>query len=149
MTELSTIYQDAQAAGAQIFPYSIGFTDAATIESEGQYGIFLDFEQFGCMGDFFWALIHEVSHCATGCTHRVSSPYDLVARHEYKANRRAIETYLPAAALQKAMQAGYTEPWQLAEYFTLPEEAIRMALEYWTLRRGLDLNTEPNNEVCV
>ena len=142
MTELSAIYQDAQAAGAQIFPYAIGFADAATIELDGEYGIFLDFEKFGCMADFFWALIHEVSHCATGCTHRVSSPYDLVARHEYKANRRAIETYLPAEAIRQALRAGCTEPWQLAEYFGLPESAVRLALEYWTQRRGVDLSAD-------
>lgn len=141
MIELSTIYQDAQEAQAQIFPYSIGFADAATIELDGQYGIFLDFDRFPTMADFFWALIHEVSHCATGCTHKVSSQYDLVAKHEYKANRRAIETYLPLDRLRAALRAGYTEPWQLAEYFGLPEEAIRLALHYWTDCRGFDLNT--------
>ena len=140
MVELSAIYQDAQAAGAQIYPYNIGFADAATIELNGQYGIFLDFDRFSTKSDFFWALIHEVSHCATGCTHRVSSEYDLVARHEYKANRRAIETYLPLDALRGAMRAGYTEPWQLAEYFGLPEAAVRLAVQYWTECRGADLN---------
>ena len=139
MIELATIYRDAQAVQAQIIPYRIGFTDAATIELGGEYGIFLDFEQFESIGDFAWALIHEVSHCATGCTHRVSSPYDLVAKHEYKANRRAIETYLPADRLRQAIRAGYTEPWQLAEYFGLPQTAVQMALEYWTQRREVDL----------
>ena len=139
MTELSTIYRDAQAVQAQIIPYPIGFADAATIELGGEYGIFLDFERFGSLGDFMWALIHEVSHCATGCTHRVSSPYDLVAKHEYKANRRAIETYLPAEQLRQAIRRGYTEPWQLAVFFGLPQSAVQMALEYWTARRGVDL----------
>ncbi len=142
MVQLSTIYRDAQAAQAQIFPYSIGFTDAATIEVDGEYGIFLDFDRFGSMSEFYWALIHEISHCATGCTHAVSSPYDLVCKHEYKANRRAIETYLPAKTLRAAIAAGYTEPWQLAEYFGLPERAVRLALEYWTKRRDVPLTSE-------
>ena len=142
MVQLSTIYRDAQTMQAQIYPYCIGFADAATIEVDGEYGIFLDFDRFASMGEFYWALIHEVSHCATGCTHAVSSPFDLIAKHEYKANRRAIETYLPAEQLRAAIAAGYTEPWQLAEHFSLPERAVRMALEYWTTRRGVPLTSE-------
>lgn len=108
--ELSALYNDAQELDARIYPYNIGFASAATIEVGGRYGIFVDFDQLGDLREFKAALAHELGHCATGCTHRVSSPYDLVCRHEYKANRWAIQRYLPFEALQRAMNAGYTEP---------------------------------------
>ena len=137
MVSLATIYQDARRLGVALIPYSIGFADAATLEMDGRYGIFLDFDQFETIADYAAALAHEVGHCATGCTHRVSSPYDLVCRHEYKADRWAIQRYLPFEELQKAVAAGCTEPWQLAEYFQLPEDAVRRALTYYLRVRGL------------
>ena len=132
--ELSALYRDAQDLDARIYPYNIGFAGAATIETAGRYGIFVDFDRLGSLQEFKAALAHELGHCATGCTHRVSSPYDLVCRHEYKANRWAIQRYLPFEELQRAMSAGYTEPWQLAEYFQLPEAAVRRALNCITVR---------------
>ena len=138
--ELAQLYSDAQALDTRIFPYSIGFADAATIEQGGQYGIFLDFERLGSLREVKAALAHELGHCATGCTHRVSSPYDLICRHEYKANRWAIQRYLPFETLRRAVQAGYTEPWQLAEYFQLPESIIRQGIDYYTGACGLSLS---------
>ena len=135
--ELSALYRDAQELDACIYPYAIGFAGAATIEVAGRYGIFVDFDQLSDLREFKAALAHELGHCATGCTHRVSSPYDLVCRHEYKADRWAIQRYLPFEELQKAVAAGCTEPWQLAEYFQLPEDAVRRALTYYLRVRGL------------
>ena len=134
--ELAAVYEDASAQDAQIFPWAIDFCPAATIECQGAYGIFIDFSLCSNMADYKWKLAHEVSHCATGCTHKVSSPFDLVQKHEFTANRRAIETYLPYPELLQAMRAGYTEPWQLAEYFSVPEYAITKALHYWSECRG-------------
>ena len=82
------------------------------------------------------AIAHEAGHCATGCTHKISSPLDLVAKHEYKANRWAIERYLPFNDINSAIKAGYTEPWELADYFNVTEKFIRKAIRYYTECRG-------------
>lgn len=144
--ELSVLYRDAQDLDARIYTYNIGFAGAATVEVAGRYGIFVDFDRLGSLQEFKAALAHELGHCATGCTHRVSSPYDLVCRHEYKADRWAIQRYLPFEELQKAMSAGYTEPWQLAEYFQIPEAAVRRALTYYLRVRGLCFASEARQE---
>ena len=137
MTDLATMYQDADALGVRIYQYPIGFTDAATLEVCGRYAVMVDFGQLRTISAYKGALAHELGHCATGCTHKVSSPYDLVAKHEHKANRWAVEQYLPFQRLQAALAGGLTEPWQLAEYFDLPEAMVRWALEYYTATRGL------------
>ena len=130
--QLNDVYRDAEAQGARVFPWDIGFADAATIEMGGRYGIFIDFKRCRTLADFGWRLAHEVSHCATGCTHRLSSPFDLIEKHEYKANRRQIEKYLPLEELRGAVAQGYREPWQLADYFGVPQEGVERALHYWT-----------------
>lgn len=144
--DLSVLYRDAQNLGVRIYPYAIGFAGAATLEVADRYGIFVDFDRLGSLQEFKTALAHELGHCATGCTHRVSSPYDLICRHEYKANRWAIQRYLPFEALQEAVAAGCTEPWQLAEYFQLPEHAVREALAYYLGVRGLTFTAGAQTE---
>ena len=135
--ELSVLYRDAQTLDARIYPYNIGFAGAATVEVAGRYGIFVDFDRLGSLQEFKAALAHELGHCATGCTHRVSSPLDLVEMHEYKATRWAIERYLPFAALQEAMAEGFCQPWELAEYFDVSEQLVRQALQYYTGPKAL------------
>ena len=45
-----------------------------------------------------------------------------------------------AEELREAFTSGFTEPWQLAEYFDLPQRDIESALHYWTVCRGIDFN---------
>jgi hypothetical protein len=135
VTELSEIYKDAGNQNIRLFIHHIGFADAATIELNGQYGIFLDPSCFDTLKRYKEALVHEIGHCATGCTHKVSSPLDIIQRHEYKADRWAIERYLPYEALNEAITSGYTEAWELAEYFDLPENFIVKALTYYKIAR--------------
>ncbi len=82
------------------------------------------------------AIAHELGHCATRCTHKVSSSLDLVEKHEYTANRWAIEQYLPFDAMNDAMEQGYVETWALADYFDLSEDFILKAIKYYTIYEG-------------
>ncbi|TQI66225.1 ImmA/IrrE family metallo-endopeptidase [Clostridium sp. KNHs216] len=135
MVELSAMYKDIENKGIQLFTRDIGFADAATIEIDGEYGIFLDLSCFDSVSKYKGILAHELGHCATGCTQKVSSPLDLIEKHEYKANRWAIERYVPFEALKTAMENGYSERWQLAEYFDLPEPFIEKTLDYYTVAK--------------
>ena len=87
-----------------------------------------------------WIEIHAGS-CRTGqSTEQRNSPFQLVEQAEYRANADAFRCSLPPDEIRAAMQAGYTEPWQLAEYFDLEESYIKKALHYWTQCRGIDFN---------
>ena len=72
------------------------------------------------------------------CSDKVDSPYELVERSEYRATRWTTETYLTKEAFRAAFAEGYTELWQLSEYFDLPEDCISAALTYWKERKGID-----------
>jgi hypothetical protein len=137
MVEFSDLYKEIQNHGISLYQYNVGEVKSATIELNKQYGIFIDITRFPSLAETKRALAHETGHCATGCTHKVSSSIDLVAKHEYKANQWAVKHFLPFGRLQEAMREGYTESWQLAEYFDVPETAIKWAIQYYTGNCGL------------
>jgi len=79
---------------------------------------------------------------ATGALHKVSSPYELVERSEYRANRYMAQKFLTVDDFREAFEAGCREPWQLAEWFDLPQPDIEKALRYWTERKGITFETK-------
>lgn len=116
-------------------------TDAVTFKFHNEkYSIVLDTSKVETIAQIKTTLIHEIGHCATGCTHHLDSSLDLIGQHEYRANKWAVERFLPFDELQQAMQDGYTEPWELAEYFDVSEKAVRWAVQYYTESRGMPFN---------
>ena len=85
-------------------------------------------------------LAHEAGHYLSGAFYHAYSPYEVKEQAEYKALAASYEKYLPPDKIKAAMRAGYTESWQLAEYFDLDEDYIKKALHYWTECRGVDFN---------
>ena len=138
--ELSRIYQDIENAGGRVYIYNIGFAPALTLGEKADLshlGVSVDAEQIESIADLSCKLAHECGHCATGALHEITSSFDLVARHENKAWRWAIERYLPYNEIREAVRQGYSERWELAEWFGLPEHFIERALEYYTECRGI------------
>lgn len=131
MVEMASLYNDIKKQGISLFTYDVGDEKSVTLEIKNKYAVFIDPFQFESISEMKRALAHEIGHCATGCTHKVSSPLDLVTKHEYEANRWAIEQYIPFEELRLAISKGYTEEWQLAEYFDFPQNFIHLTLEYY------------------
>ncbi|MEG0167730.1 MAG: hypothetical protein RR867_07885 [Ruthenibacterium sp.] len=144
MLELSDIYAALDAQQAEIFVYDIGFTSAATIEMNDRYAVFFDPALCRTAAALKLCLAHECGHCATGATHRLASKWDIISRHEYKADRWAIERFLPFDALCDAIQIGYCEAWQLAEYFDVPQIFIEKALCHYLQHKNLHFDGTSN-----
>ena len=140
MFEISDFYGYCRKNHVDVIPYIGCPQPGATIRDQGFYAVFLDFSKIRSTRLLRGVCCHELGHIATGALHKVDSPYELVERSEYRANRWAAEQYLPAEEFREAFSLGYTEPWQLAEYFDLPEADIRKALQYWTECKGIDFN---------
>ena len=140
MFEISDFYQYCKTHQVDVIPYDGCPKEGATIRDQGYYGVFLDFTKIKSTRLLRGVCCHELGHAATGALHKVGSPYELVERSEYRANRWAAQHYLPAEDFRAAFAAGYTEPWQLAEYFDMPEEDVLAALTYWKDRRGVDFS---------
>ena len=141
MFELADFYTFCEKHQVDIIPY-LGCPHAgATIRDDGYYAVFLDFTKIQSTRLLKGVCCHELGHIATGALHKVDSPYELVERSEYRAKRWTAEQFLTEEAFRDAFRLGYTEPWQLAEYFDLPEADVQDALAYWTEHRGVNFNT--------
>ena len=141
MFELSAFYAHCIDNRIDVIPYSSLSHKGATIRDGKWYAVFLDFTKIHSTRLLRGVCFHELGHVATGALHKVDSPYETVERSEYRANRWAAEHYLTADDFREAFAAGYTELWQLADYFDLPEQDIKNALSYWTERKGIDFNS--------
>lgn len=131
------LYQELQDQGISFFTWDLGHGKAATLEMQGRYAIFMDFDNIENEQEERVILAHEGGHALTGATHKVASPYDLIEKHENLANRWAIRHLLPFDLLQKAMADGDTEAYQLAERFDVPEKFVLDACQYYQDACGL------------
>lgn len=75
-------------------------------------------------------LAHELGHCATGSFYTPNT-LSLRSRCEYRADKWAIKKLISKDELIEAIERGYTEPWQLAEYFEVTEKFIIKALKFY------------------
>ena len=135
--EIGDFYRFCRSNDVLVIPYAGCPQPAATIRDDGQYGVFLDFTKIKSTRLLRGIYCHELGHLATGALHKVDSPYETWERSEYRADRWIAEQYLTAEAFSEAIGQGYTELWQLAEYFDMPERDIEKALTYWTERHGV------------
>lgn len=85
-------------------------------------------------------LLHEEGHFATGTFYQLDSPFTLRQHQENVADRYVFETHFPPGRVRAAMAAGFTEPWQLAEYFDLPQSYVEQMLRWYTEARGIDFS---------
>ena len=128
MNKIISLYNELNRAGVRFYHWDMDDVQAATIEQEGQYGVFMDFGNIRTDAEELVVVAHEGGHISTGATHRVDSPYDLVEKHEYKADKWAIQRLIPEEALDEAVAGGCTELWQLAEHFGVTEEFMKKAV---------------------
>jgi hypothetical protein len=78
-------------------------------------------------------LAHEEAHIETGSFYNVYSPLDIKAKHERRANVATIKKLVPRNELIEAISCGFTEHWQLAEYFDVSDRFMLSAMEYYNL----------------
>lgn len=138
MFEISDFYHYCKRNRVDVIPYDGCPQPGATVRDEGCYAVFLDFTKIRSTRLLRGICYHELGHVATGALHKVDSPFECVERSEYRANRWAAENYLNEEAFREAFRLGYTELWQLSEYFDLPESDVQTALLYWKECKGIE-----------
>ena len=138
MFEISNFYDYCKKHQVDVIPYAGCPQPGATVRDQGFYAVFLDFTKIPSTRVLRGVCCHELGHAATGALHKVDSPFELVERSEYRAARWVADNYLTAELFREAFAAGYTELWQLAEFFDLPEDCVQTALTYWKERKGID-----------
>ena len=135
MTQLLTIYNELHDSGAFVFdrklPFDATGNAAAVVSMGGACAIFLDTEKLKTSAEEAVTIAHEAGHIMTGSTHYLNSPFDLICRHEYRANKWAIKKLVPKEELDGAIKRGLSEVWELAEFFDVTEKFMEMAIVYY------------------
>ena len=146
MDPLQSFYDYCDANNVDVMSYSQLPADACTVRDHSYYCVVFNPTTLNSFRRLRTAVIHEEGHLRTGALHKVDSPYQLVAQAEYRADAESFRRYLPPNKIGAAMRAGYTEPWQLADYFDLDEDYIKKALHYCTECKAIRFDAEMGAE---
>lgn len=130
--KIIALYSELNRSGVRFYHWDMDELQAATIEQDGQYGVFMDFANIHTRAEELVIVAHEGGHISTGATHKVNSPFDLVEKHEHKADKWAITKLISEEALDDAVAGGCTELWQLAEHFGVTEQFMKKAVCWYT-----------------
>lgn len=132
MDKLLALYDQLNTTGVSFFTWDLGEDKASTMEMNGLYAVFMDFDNIHSKAEESVVLAHEGGHASTGSTHKVCSPYDLVEKHEYKAWKWAVQRLISCAELDDAIADGCCEMWELAERFGVTQEFMEKAVCWHT-----------------
>lgn len=130
MSDVLALYRELQAAGVSCFDWELGDEIASTIELNDKYALFIDTSAIHTKAEETVVVAHEAGHIITGSTHRVCSPYDLIEKHEHKANAWSYNRLLTPEKLEAARRAGCRECWEVAEFLDLPQDYVEKGVEY-------------------
>ena len=132
MDQLTALYALASGQGIGVYRFSLPETRSLSIQDEtGRCSIGLDEGAMETSAEQIVHLAHEVGHCLTGSFYNRYAACDLRQKHENRADRWAIRRLIDPARLYDALEAGITEPWELAEQFGVTEPFMRKALCYY------------------
>ncbi|MCI8856199.1 MAG: ImmA/IrrE family metallo-endopeptidase [Clostridiaceae bacterium] len=135
----SDFFSIAEQSGHEIIYFPLPETKSVSVPN-GQTGcIGLDPSLYG--KELRTRLAHELGHCEYGGFYTRLSPLDTVGRHEYRANKWAVERAIPFDELETAIKRGYTDLCDLSDYFDVTEEMVQFALTYYFDRRGYRLSS--------
>lgn len=130
--ELLELYQLADAEHIPVYSFDLPQTHSLSLmNNDGSCAVAIDPFGLNSTKDEKIQLAHELGHCVTGSFYNRYSDFDIKAKSEYKADKWAIKKLIPKDELQAALEQGYTEPWDLAEYFNVTEEFIIKAVNYY------------------
>ena len=128
---IENVYQKIQDNNIKIFHYGIPGVKSVTIEADNNYGVFINHKEIENSDEEFLVAAHEYGHCMSGSTHPLHSPFDVISRHEYRADRKAILDFLPIEQIKKAIKHGCKTPFEFSEYLEVPEEFVKKAFEHY------------------
>ena len=128
---INKVYEKIYENNIQVFPFGIDNVKSVSIETNNKYGIFINYDEIKNQDEEFLVTTHEYGHCKSGSTHPLYSPFDIVSRHEYRADRRAVLDFLPIEQIKDAIEHGCKTPFEFSEYLEIPEVFVIKAFEHY------------------
>lgn len=120
----------ADANGIEIVSFRLPNVGSLSAEVNGRCLIGLDTSQRMTHAEEQAHIGHELGHCLYGGFYSRASPYDLVERHELRADRWYIQHAIPRKTLFRLLREG-RDVWEIAEMLDTTEEYVWQAYCYY------------------
>ena len=137
MTRFEAALSDLETADIIYITTASTRQPAKAICDEDGGAIFMNENVYCTNAERYTVLVHERAHLDSGAMYSAYTPLITMEQCETRAWKRAVMTALPFADLLAAFESGYTEVWQLAEYFEVTEDFIRKAAEIYVSIGGV------------
>lgn len=124
----------ADANGIEIVNFRLPNVGSMSTEVNGRCVIGLDTSRQMTRAEEQAHIGHELGHCLYGGFYSRSSPYDLVERHEIRADRWYIRHAIPRKTLFRLLRDG-RDIWEIAELLDTTEEYVWQAYCYYKENR--------------
>lgn len=133
MKSLEEFYRIAEEQNIAVDRFKLSSREALSLmDLDGQCFIALDPSKIQSEADERAKLAHELGHCVTGSFYNRYSNFDCRQRHENRADKWAIRQLITPEELDQAVASGYTEVWDLADYFGVTEQFVKKAICLYT-----------------
>ncbi len=132
MIDIKEMYAEAEESDVIIIDEELKSCEAMSVCDEGMCLVAIDPHKVKDCADRRVKMAHELGHCKTGAFYNMYSKHNVISKNEYKADKWAIQRLMPIDELLSAVEEGYTEVWELAEYFGVTETFVRRAYEIYT-----------------
>lgn len=76
-------------------------------------------------------MAHEIGHCVKGAFYNRYASLDLISRHEYRADKWAIEELIPKDELAAQIAKNLDSIYLLAQHFDVSEDFMVKACRYY------------------
>lgn len=129
--KLFDLYLRAEQQNTEVLTFALGRTGSMSVLDSGTCFIGMDESVQDGGPEEIVHLAHELGHCITGSFYNRYSPHDLRQKHERKADKWAIREVIPEQELREAVDAGFTEPWDLADLFDVTIPFMMKAMCYY------------------
>lgn len=128
---ISEVYEKIQKNGIEVLHFGLPNIKSVSVETNNRYGIFINHKEIENSDEEFIVATHEYGHCMTGSTHPPHSQFDVISRHEYRADRKAILDFLPIEQVKNAIKYGCKTPYEFSKYLDVPEAFVVKAFEHY------------------
>ena len=126
------VYEKIQDNGIEVFNFGLPNVKSVSVEANGRYGIFINHQEIVDSDEEFVVVTHEYGHCMTGSTHPPYSPLDIISKHEYRADRKAVLDFLPIDRIESAIKSGCRSAYEFSEFLDVPEQFVIKAFQHYT-----------------
>lgn len=125
------VYKKIEESDIPVLDCKIEGLKGVIIKSDGKYGIFINNKEIENSDEEFMVLAHEYGHYASGTLYGLNTDRSYVSQCEYRADRKAVLTFLPFERVQDAIVNGCQTAYEISEFLDLPEKFIIKAFNHY------------------